>query len=107
MAGDFRTGKGNGGTTTTFVAHEDGVTPIQCANLLLNNYVGESLIVDVSRYDHEENGDLVLFSYSGKREGTFDGGPESPEARVTILGAKADLTYDDEGKKVKLTNFRP
>ena len=30
----------------------------------------------------------------------------SPQA-VAIIGAKADLVYDDAGKKIKLTNFRP
>ena len=107
VGGDFRTGKGNGNTTTTFVAHKGGVTPIKCANLLLNSYLGESLVVDVSAYDPATNGDLVLFTYSGSREGKFDGGPENPEPRVTIMGARADLVYDDDGKRVTLTNFRP
>ena len=50
--------------------------------------------------------DLVLFSYTGTRKGEFDGGPENPRAQVTLIGAQADLVYDDAGKQVKLTNFR-
>ena len=50
--------------------------------------------------------DLVLFSYTGTRKGEFDGGPESPEPRVTIFGARADLVYDDAKRQVRLTNFR-
>jgi hypothetical protein len=50
---------------------------------------------------------LVLFSYTGTRKGEFDGGREKPTPQVTIIGAKADLVYDDAGKKIRLTNFRP
>jgi hypothetical protein len=41
------------------------------------------------------------------RSVTFDGGPEKPAPRVKIIGPKADLVYDDAGKQIKLTNFRP
>jgi polygalacturonase len=102
-----RTGDGDGDTTTKFVAHKGGVTPVQCKDLLLDAYIGEKLIVDVSAYDYAEHGDLVLFSYTGTRKGEFDGGPGKPTPQVTIIGAKADLVYDDAGKKIKLTNFRP
>ncbi|MFC1633803.1 hypothetical protein ACFL5Z_03100 [Planctomycetota bacterium] len=36
----------------------------------------------------------------------YDAGPEKPEAQVKIIGAQADIVYDD-AKQVKLTNFRP
>ncbi len=104
---EFRTGDGNGDTTTKFVAHKGGVTPIQTKDLLLDSYMGENLVVDVSKYDYKTNGDLVLFSYTGVRKGEFDGGPEKPAPQVTIIGAKAELVYDDAGKKIKLTNFCP
>ncbi len=107
VGGAFRTSEGDGGTTTKFVANKDGLTPIQCGNVQLDSYLGESLIVDVSAYDYAKNGDLVLFSYTGTRTGKFDGGPEKPAPQVTIIGAKADLVYYDAGKKIKLTNFRP
>jgi hypothetical protein len=108
IAGDeYRADDGEGDTTTKFIAHKGGVTPVQCRDLLLASYMGEKLIVDVSAYDYAKNGDLVLFSYTGTRKGEFDGGPEKPVAQVTIIGAKADLVYDDAGKKIKLTNFRP
>ncbi len=107
VAGEFRTGEGDGDTTTKFIAHSGGVTPIKCKDVLLDSYLGESLIVDVTNYDYAANGDLVLFSYTGTRKGEFDGGPEKPTPQVTIIGAKADLVYDDAGKKIKLTNFRP
>ena len=105
--GEYRTGEGEGDTTTKFVAHKGGVTPVQCNDLNLDAYTGEKLIVDVSAYDYAKHGDLVLFSYTGTRKGKFDGGPENPKPQVTIIGAKADLVYDDAGKKIKLTNFRP
>jgi len=107
VGGAFRTGKGNGDTTTKFVAHKGGVTPVQCKDLLLDAYTGEKLIVDVSAYDYAKHGDLVLFSYTGVRKGEFDGGSEKPTPQVTIIGAKADLVYDDAGKRIRLTNFRP
>lgn len=107
VSGEFRTHKGNGNTTTKFVANKKGVTPIQAKNIVLKSYMGENLVVDVSAYDHTNYGDLVLFSYTGTREGEFDGGPESPAARVTILGGSAELVYDDAEKTIKLTNFRP
>jgi len=108
IVGDaFRTGKGDGDTTTKFVAHKGGVTPIQANDILLDSYIGETLIVDVRTYDYTKNGDLVLFSYTGTRKGRFDGGPEKPAPRVKIIGPKADLVYDDAGKQIKLTNFRP
>jgi hypothetical protein len=107
VRGEYRTGDGEGNTTTKFVANKGGVTPVQCKDLNLNAYMGEHLIVDVSAYDFARNGDLVLFSYTGTRKDKFDGGPEKPEAQVKIIGAKADLAYDDDAKKVKLTNFRP
>jgi hypothetical protein len=102
----FRTGEGEGDTTTKFVAHKGGVTPIQTKDLLLDSYIGENLVVDASKYDYQKNGDLVLFFYTGVRKGEFDGGPEKPAPRVKIIGAKADLVYDDDAKNVKLTNFR-
>ena len=105
--GEYRTGEGEGGTTTKFVTHKGGVTPIQTKDLLLDNYMGENLVVDVSKYDYKTNGDLVLFSYTGVRKGEFDGGPEKSAPQVTIIGANAELVYDDAGKKIKLTNFRP
>ena len=80
---------------------------MQCVDLNLDAYAGEFLVVDVSAYDYAKNGDLVLFSYSGARKDKFDGGPEKPQAQVKIIGAKADVVYDDDAKKVKLTNFRP
>jgi hypothetical protein len=107
VRGEYRTGDGEGNTTTKFVANKGGVTPIQCQDLNLDAYMGEKLIVDVHKYDYATNGDLVLFSYRGTRKSGFDGGYEKPEAQVTIIGAKADLVYDDAGKKIKLTNFRP
>jgi len=102
---EFRTGDGNGDTITKFVAHKAGVTPIQTKDLLLDAYIGEKLIVDVSAYDYAKHGDLVLFSYTGIRKGEFDGGSEKPGAQVTIIGAKAEVAYDDAAKEVKLTNF--
>jgi hypothetical protein len=105
--GAYETGDGEGDTTTKFVAHKGGVAAVQCVDLNLNAYTGEFLVVDVSAYDYAKNGDLVLFSYTGTRRDKFDGGPEKPAAQVTVIGAKADLVYDDAGKKVKLTNFRP
>ena len=107
VRGEYRTGDGEGNTTTKFIAHKGGVTPIQCQDLNLDAYMGEHLVVDVSAYDYTANGDLVLFSYRGTRKSGFDGGYEKPEAQVTIIGAKADIVYDDAGKKIKLTNFRP
>jgi hypothetical protein len=106
VKGEYRTGDGEGNTVTKFVAHEGGVTPIQCQDLNLDSYMGEYLVVDVSAYDAEKHGDLVLFAYRGLRNGEFDGGPENPEPQVTIVGAQADVAYDDEAKQVKLTNFR-
>ena len=85
------------GTTTKLIAHKNGIAPVQCKDLGLGC---ENLIVDVTKYDYAANGDLVLFSYTGTRSGKPSGG-------VTIVGAKADIAYDDAGKKVKLTNFRP
>jgi polygalacturonase len=107
VRGEYRTGDGEGNTTTKFVAHKGGVTPVQCQDLNLDAYLGERLVVDVSAYDYAKHGDLVLFSYTGTRKDKFDGGPEKPEAQVTIIGPKADLIYDDAGKQIKLTNFRP
>jgi len=106
VRGEYRTGDGEGNTTTKFIAHKDGVTPIQCQDLNLDAYMGEHLVVDVSVYDYVTNGDLVLFSYRGTRKSKFDGGPEKPQAQVRIIGARADIVYDDQAKKVKLTNFR-
>ena len=94
-------------TTTKFIAHSSGVTPIQCKDVQLDTYGGEYLIVDVRKYDYAKNGDLVLFSYTGNREGKFDGGPENPKPQVTIIGADADVVYDDTEKKIKLSNLRP
>ena len=91
---------------TKFVAHKKGITPIQCQDLNLNAYAGEYLIVDVTAYDFETFGDLVLFAYRGQRNGVFDGGPEHPAPQVTVVGARADLVYDDKARQVKLTNFR-
>ncbi|MBL7189874.1 MAG: hypothetical protein ISS70_26390 [Phycisphaerae bacterium] len=107
VRGEYRTGDGEGNTTTKFVAHKTGVTPIQCQDLNLDSYMGEHLVVDVSAYDYATNGDLVLFSYRGTRKSGFDGGVERPEAQVQIIGAQADIIYDDDAKQVKLTNFRP
>jgi len=81
------------------------VPPIECVDLNLDAYAGQSLIVDILEYDFEKRGDMVLFSYSGKRNGKFDGGPENPKDQVLIMGGKADLVYDDDAKTVKLTNF--
>lgn len=83
------------------------MTPIKCQDLNLDSYMGEHLIVDVSAYDHATNGDLVLFSYRGTRKSEFDGGFEKPEAQVKIIGAQADIRYDDDEKQIRLTNFRP
>ncbi|MCH9022381.1 MAG: glycoside hydrolase family 28 protein [Planctomycetes bacterium] len=107
VRGEYRTGDGEGNTVTKFVAHKDGVAPVECQDLNLDAYTGEFLVVDISAYDSDKNGDLVLFSYRGTRNGEFDGGPENPKAQVTIIGGKADLVYDDAAKKIKLTNFRP
>ncbi|UCD00147.1 MAG: glycoside hydrolase family 28 protein [Phycisphaerales bacterium] len=107
VRGEFRTGDGEGNTTTKFVANKDGVTPIQCQDLNLDAYMGERLIVDVSAYDYTTHGDLVLFAYRGTRKSGFDGGFEKPQAQVKIIGAQADIVYDDDAKQVKLTNFRP
>lgn len=107
VRGEYRTGDGEGNTTTKFVAHKGGVTPVQCQDLNLDSYMGEHLVVDVSAYDYATNGDLVLFSYRGTRKSEFDSGPEKPEAQVKIIGAQADIVYDDDAKQVKLTNFRP
>ena len=104
--GEYRTGDGEGNTTTKFVAHKEGVTAVQCQDLNLDAYMGERLVVDVSAYDYAKHGDLILFSYTGTRKGQFDGGPEKPAAQVSIIGAQADLVYDDARKQVKLTNFR-
>lgn len=106
VRGEYRTGDGEGYTITKFVAHKGGVTPIQCQDLNLDAYMGEYLIVDVTAYDAEKYGDLVLFSYRGLRKGEFDGGPENPKPQVTIIGAKADVVYDDARKQIRLTNFR-
>ena len=84
VKGEYRTGDCEGYTITKFVAHKGGVTPIRCQDLNLNSYMGEYLVVDVTAYDADNNGDLVLFSYRGLRKGKFDGGPENPEAQVTI-----------------------
>jgi len=105
VAGAFQTGEGDGDTTTKFITHSGGVTPIQCKDVQLLSYTGETLIVDVTNYDYAKNGDLVLFSYTGTRTGEFDNGSGTPQ--VTIIGARADLVYDDAGKKIKLTSFRP
>ena len=94
VANAFRAGAG---TTTKFIAHKNGIAPVKCKDVQLN---GKKLIVDVTRYDYKKNGDLVLFSYTGS-------GPEKPGLQVTVIGAKADIVYDDAGKKIKLTNFRP
>ena len=105
VKGEYRTGDGDGNTITKFVANGKGVTPVECQDLNLDAYAGENLIVDVMEYEFEKRGDLVLFSYSGTRNGKFDGGPENPKPQVLIMGGKADLVYDDAAKKVKLTNF--
>ena len=103
---EYRTGDGEGNTTTKFIAHKGGVTPVQCQDLNLDAYMGERLVIDVSAYDYTTHGDLVLFVYRGTRKSEFDGGYEKPEAQVEIIGARADLVYAAE-KKIKLTNFRP
>jgi polygalacturonase len=107
VKGEYRTGDGEGDTTTKFVAHKGGVTPIQCQDLNLDSYMGERLVVDVSAYDYAANGDLTLFSFRGTRKSGFDCGFEKPDAQIEIIGARADLVYDDNAKKIKLTNFRP
>jgi hypothetical protein len=107
VAGEYRTGDGEGNTVTKFIAHKGGVTPIRCQDLNLDSYMGEHLVVDVSAYDYATNGDLVLFSYRGTRKSGFDGGYEGPEAQVKIIGAQADILYDDDEKQIRLTNFRP
>ena len=107
VGGEYRTGDGEGNTTTKFIARKGGVTPIQCQDLNLDSYMGERLVVDVSAYDYAANGDLVLFSYRGTRKSGFDGGYEKPEAQVRIIGARADIVYDDDAKQIRLTNFHP
>ncbi len=102
IAGEFKAGNG---TTTAFFANSDGVTPIQCKDVKLESYMGEKLIVNVSRYNYKKNGDLVLFSYTGTRTGKFDGGLEDPTPKIIIIGDGADVVYDDAAKKIKLTNF--
>ena len=102
---EFRTHKGNGGTVTKFIANADGVVPIRCKDLVLENYLGEKLVVDVTNYDHAKHGDLVLIEWTGARQGVFDGGPENPKPRVAIVGARAKLVYDDEAKQIRLTEF--
>ena len=93
VANALRTGAG---TTTKFIAHKNGIAPVQCKDVQLN---GEKMIVDVTRYDYAANGDLVLFSYTGS-------GPEKPGSQeVTIIGGNAELVYDDAAKQIKLTNF--
>jgi len=107
VRGEYRTGDGEGNTTTKFIANINGVTPIQCEDLNLDAYMGERLIVDVSAYDYTNNGDLVLFIYRGTRKSEFDGGYQNPEPQVEIIGAQADIIYDEDAKQVKLRNFRP
>ena len=93
VANALRTGAG---TTTKFIAHKNGIAPVQCKDVQLD---GEKIIVDVTRYDYAANGDLVLISYTGS-------GPEKPGSQeVTIIGGKAELVYDDAAKQIKLTNF--
>jgi len=104
VGGAFRTGEGDGGTTTRFIAHRAGVTPVRCGDVELESYLGSTLEVDVSRYDHAANGDLVLFSYTGTRKGKFADGSGKP--RVKIIGGAAELVYDDAGKRIKLTFSR-
>ena len=106
VKGEYRTGDGEGNTITKFVTHKGGVTPVQCQDLNLNAYTGEFLIVNVTAYDFETHGELVLFAFRGLRNGIFDGGPENPKPQITVIGARADLVYDDQAKQVKLTNFR-
>jgi hypothetical protein len=101
VAGPFRTDNGDGYKKTRFVAHSGGVTPIQCTDVMLDSYSGGALVVDVTDYDYATNGDLVLISYTGTRTGKF------PASQVKVIGAKADLVYDDAAKKIKLSNFRP
>ncbi|MHC4118597.1 MAG: glycoside hydrolase family 28 protein [Planctomycetota bacterium] len=107
VRGEYRTGDGEGNTTTKFIANRNGVAAVQCQDLNLDAYMGERLVVDVTAYDYAANGDLVLFAYRGTRKSGFDGGYEKPQPRVEIIGAKAELVYDDDAKQVKLTNFRP
>ncbi|MHC4750638.1 MAG: glycoside hydrolase family 28 protein [Planctomycetota bacterium] len=107
VRGEYRTGDGKGNTTTKFIVNKDGVTPVQCQDLNLDAYMGEHLIVDVTAYDYTNNGDLVLFAYRGTRKSKFDGGYEKPDSQVEVIGAQADIIYDDAAKQVKLTSFRP
>ena len=95
----FRAGEG---TTTTLIAHKNGIAPLQCKDLQLAELDGKNLIVDVTKYDYMTGGDLVLFSYTGTRSGKSEGGSE----KVRVVGAQAELVYDDANKQVKLTNFR-
>ena len=101
VAKTFHTGAG---TTTKFIAHKNGIASMQCKDVKLD---GEKLIVDVTRYNYAAKGDLTLVSYTGTRTGKFDGGLKKPGPQVTLIGAKADIVYDDAGKKIKLTNFGP
>ncbi len=105
VKGEFRTHDGEGGTTTKFVLGKKGVPPIQCQDLNLDAYGGESLVVDISAYD-VRNGDVVLIAYRGERKSGFDGGFDKPEPAVEIIGGKAELVYDDGAKQVKLTKIR-
>ena len=64
------------------------------------------MIGDVTASDAETYGELVLVAHRVPRKGEFDGGPENPKPQVTIIGAKADVVYDDARKQIRLTNFR-
>jgi hypothetical protein len=48
VGSEYRADDGEGDTTTKFIAHKGGVTPVQCKDMLLASYMGEKLIVDVS-----------------------------------------------------------
>ena len=60
----------------------------------------------MTKYDFAANGDLVLIAYTGTRGGNSERAPERPESLVSVIGAKADLLFDDARKEIKLTNFR-
>jgi len=94
---EYITSRGNGDTTTKFIAGTNGVTPIDAGFITLDSTDGQNLVVDISAYD-QSNGDLVLF------KGGFFGEFTS----VTIIGGTADVDYEaDGGNAIALTNFGP
>lgn len=97
FAYEYRTNRGNGDTTTKFIAGPEGVTPIDAGDVQIDSPDGQTLVVDISAYD-TSNGDLVLFRY-GSMIGEFE--------TVTIIGGTADVDYEGAGGQIVLTNFGP